>query len=710
MSLKGRIYFIVALLIAVALAIGVVGILAMNRIYKAMEYEANITERVSALKDIRFQMQNVLISVREMVISEDATEMAREKSSVDNLVTTIIDPALRELQVEPKDADSLRRLQDLWAKHKEIVQRIYENTYANTSSYATRLATGDSLRYWLYFEAPLRKIYDIGLASDTPEGQQLAMTALQTIEALKSVQLQEKLMVLDDDPANVEKASDFGRAEVNRYAQLLNQIERMLTNPKISDADLKTYSDQIMAGIRGKFKYAGDGTATYEKGVFTVPENYINPQFPEASRLYWSDIKPERGPGFDFYDIIYKLARQDSNAEAFRILLEECNPTRRAETQVIGDIVASGEQLLSGAIDEAQKDYTTAWMTLLTVGAIGLLIGIIASVIAVNRINRQLSHTINELSGRSGDVERIASQLATGSDALAQGANEQASALEETSSALEEMASMTRQNADNAGKTSSTMDNTLKLVSDGSDTVETVTAAMAEISDSAEKISNIIKTIEEIAFQTNLLALNAAVEAARAGEAGKGFAVVADEVRNLAQRSAQSAKDTSELIQATVERIRNGSQNVERLATGFKDIEDASQGVGRLVNQISAATNEQAQGVDQVNTAVAQMDKVTQTNAATAEESASAASELSDQSANLNALIHGLASLVYGGRSGDTAIRRGAHTERPKPAARQQPPRRPLSLTRRDDAGASEKRIMRPDAVIPLDGDEFGDF
>jgi methyl-accepting chemotaxis protein len=239
-----------------------------------------------------------------------------------------------------------------------------------------------------------------------------------------------------------------------------------------------------------------------------------------------------------------------------------------------------------------------------------------------------------------------------------------------------------------------------------------MTKAMEELSASAEKVGAIIKTIEGIAFQTNLLALNAAVEAARAGEAGKGFAVVADEVRNLAQRSAQAARDTATLIEGTVARVRNGSEIATALDADFKEIESGAKDVGRLIAEITSATNEQAQGVDQVNTAVAQMDKVTQQNAANAEESASASEELSAQAETLKEMVDSLVALVTGSRKSTTAeVHAAVAPRQAKSFARRAPGRTPTSVARLPAPSAPPK-VMKPNEVIPLDGpgDDFKDF
>src|SRR5208337_4378558 len=186
-------------------------------------------------------------------------------------------------------------------------------------------------------------------------------------------------------------------------------------------------------------------------------------------------------------------------------------------------------------------------------------------------------------------------------------------------------------------------------------TMQNLTVSMNEISQAGEETSKIIKTIDEIAFQTNLLALNAAVEAARAGEAGAGFAVVADEVRNLAMRAAEAAKNTADLIEGTVKKIKEGSEVVQKTNTEFSEVQTSSARMGELVGEISAASVEQAQGIEQISKAVTEMDKVVQANSANAEESASASEEMSAQAEQMKQFVGELATMV-GGANGHSTI------------------------------------------------------
>ncbi len=267
----------------------------------------------------------------------------------------------------------------------------------------------------------------------------------------------------------------------------------------------------------------------------------------------------------------------------------------------------------------------------------------------VKQLVAALTGIIRQLTASSDHVLSAANQISSASQSLAQGATEQAAGLEETSSSLEEMSSMTRQNADHAQKAKDLVGTAHAAAAGGTESMRRMSAAIDDIQQSSGETAKIIKVIDEIAFQTNLLALNAAVEAARAGDAGKGFAVVAEEVRNLARRSAEAAKNTAMMIENSVANARNSvgisdevGKALTAIATGIGDV------AGR-VEEIAAASTQQAQGIDQINSAVAQLDQVTQTNAANAEESASASEELNAQATELNGIVVQLVRLVEGG-------------------------------------------------------------
>jgi methyl-accepting chemotaxis protein len=278
----------------------------------------------------------------------------------------------------------------------------------------------------------------------------------------------------------------------------------------------------------------------------------------------------------------------------------------------------------------------------------GLAIMALILYLIVRTITRPLDRVVVGLDSGADHVRAAASQLSSSSQSLTEGSSAQAASIEETSASLEEMASMTKQNAENANQANRLMAGTKEIVSHTNQTMEKLTTSMGEISKASEETSKIIKTIDEIAFQTNLLALNAAVEAARAGEAGAGFAVVADEVRNLAMRAAEAAKNTAHLIEGTVKRVKEGSELVEKTDKEFREVAESVGKSGELIGEISAASQEQAQGIEQVNRAVSEMDKVVQQNASSAEESASASEDMNAQAERMKDYVGELRSMIDG--------------------------------------------------------------
>lgn len=281
---------------------------------------------------------------------------------------------------------------------------------------------------------------------------------------------------------------------------------------------------------------------------------------------------------------------------------------------------------------------------------IGIAVALVILVVwfIVHNLNKRLHHLATTLGESSHQVASAASEISAASQSLAEGASEQAASLQETSASLEEISSMIRSNAGNTQKANELAKQARDCAEVGAKDMNDMSGAMQAIKASSDDIAKIIKTIDEIAFQTNILALNAAVEAARAGEAGMGFAVVADEVRNLAQRSAQAAKETSAKIEGAITRTAQGVDISAKVAKTLEDIVTRARQVDELVAEIASASREQSQGITQVNSAVGQMDKVTQNNASAAEQSASAAEELSTQANAMKDSIAEMLQLVNG--------------------------------------------------------------
>ncbi|MBM3811471.1 MAG: hypothetical protein FJW20_07525 [Acidimicrobiia bacterium] len=341
-----------------------------------------------------------------------------------------------------------------------------------------------------------------------------------------------------------------------------------------------------------------------------------------------------------------------------------------------------------------------------------LLGGSAAAFFLIRSTNRSLRAVVAELNSSADQVSSAASAVSESGQSLAQGASQQAASLEQTSTSCQEVTSMTQRNSDNAKSAAFNMNQVDKCVGTANRTLGEMVTAMSEITAASDKISHIIKVIDEIAFQTNILALNAAVEAARAGEAGMGFAVVAGEVRNLAQRSAQAAKDTASMIEESIAKSGEGSRKLHEVNSSIQEITDSATNVKKLVDEVNLSSQEQARGIDQISQAILQMEQVTHNNAASAEESASASHELSAQAGALRTIVAKLRVMVDGGRSVNDS----------HPKRRPAPPMTSSLATLHSALGPTKPPVTRKPAPsmarvsfntaqdsIPLD-DDFKDF
>ncbi|MFW6331787.1 MAG: cache domain-containing protein [Thermodesulfobacteriota bacterium] len=309
-----------------------------------------------------------------------------------------------------------------------------------------------------------------------------------------------------------------------------------------------------------------------------------------------------------------------------------------------GWIVGSGVY-----IDDIEKEIASLLNIIIGVIVVVAFFGMLLSIVMTRSITRPIHGIIQSLTSSADGLASTAAQMASSGNSLSEGASEQAASIEEISSSLEEMASMTKRNAENAVHADRLMENANRIVQKVDASVGDLKMSMEEISRSSGETQKIIKTIDEIAFQTNLLALNAAVEAARAGAAGAGFAVVADEVRNLAIRAADAAKNTSALIEGTTRRVQDGSALMMQTQEEFREMTISTKKVGELLAEIAAASGEQDAGLQHINTAMSEMDKVVQRNAVNAEESASASVEMNGQAEEMRTIVLSLVALIEGG-------------------------------------------------------------
>jgi methyl-accepting chemotaxis protein len=409
-----------------------------------------------------------------------------------------------------------------------------------------------------------------------------------------------------------------------------------------------------------------------------------------------------------FEQKLLPLLESNGADEQISAIDAEIDPHKVAITENLLHITESIQNdALAGdrAFDAVRKALVALSIVLSLVGILGasaLAFGVTRS------ITTGLRRVIDGLTAGSQQTASAAGQVSSASIALADGASRQAAAIEETSSSMEEMAAMTRQNAANAAKANALASQAKNSADRGVGAMQRMNTAIDDIKKSSDSTARIIKTIDEIAFQTNLLALNAAVEAARAGEAGKGFAVVAEEVRNLAQRSAEAARNTTQMIEESVKNADSGVAITREVGAALAEISSAAAEVNELVAGIAKASNEQAEGNAQINTAIGHMDHITQANAANAEQTASASEELTSQAEELTAMVRELESMVGGGNvgQGQQPKRAAAPARKAAPTA-QTRTRAPAPKAAAPARKAAPARPRKVDHVIAFDDDDL---
>ncbi len=636
LRLSTRIFLNLLILAVVAVLIAAVGLYAMWRTSRSIGEMTEITvPKAITASELSNSLANCRTLRRDLMLERNLSqrEATKEKIEAEEAHLRRLFGALQAFpSTNPEEGRAVSSLSGLIDRFSADNQAITEWSLKNSQQEAIRQSLGPSAAAYGAAAAVLDQLGEELARSDAFAATAAAADVAGMKTVLNRLQRYEKDAILDpNDSAIVEHQSKA----------------------------LKEFSDhRPLAAKIGEAKKLPRAIRT------------IAARFPDLYAKAESESKKALDQAVNNFD-----------EKAFAFAAAEGATTARAVDEAAAAVKQAAEKGFRDDAHEVAADSRAAVILVVVVTLIGLIVAGLFTWKNVRGITRGLNDIINKLADSSERVNGAAGAITSTSNSLASGATSQAESLGRTSSTLEEMASVTRQNAESAKQTSAVTVDTSGLINIGAGEVENMTRAMGEINDSAEKIRDIIKTIEGIAFQTNLLALNAAVEAARAGEAGKGFAVVADEVRSLAGRSAQAARDTTSLIQGTIERIERGNAIAATLDASFKQIEDGSKQMEKLVKDIAKATEEQAAGVDHVNTDMAKMDKVTQENAATAEESAAASQELSELSVDLRGLVERLVELVGGAGAAKNQYRGGM--------------------------GKRTAKTLKPDHIIAMDGGDF---
>ena len=388
-------------------------------------------------------------------------------------------------------------------------------------------------------------------------------------------------------------------------------------------------------------------------------------------------------------------ADASKHAGEYRKIIDGFNKTLDTVIQPINEAVACLKEMAMGNLDsEVTGDYKGDHAIIKN---------------ALNKTLKAINETMGQITIAIEQVNTGAWQVADSSQSLSQGAAESASTMEQLTSSMSEINSQTRQNADNAMQANQLATQARGIAEKGNEQMAQMVKAMSDINESAANISKIIKAIDEIAFQTNILALNAAVEAARAGKHGKGFTVVAEEVRNLAQRSAKAAKETAEMIEGSIEKTEVGAKIAEETSKALEEIVLGTAKVTDLIGEIASASKEQAVGIGQINEGLNRVDQVTQQNSAGSEELAAASEEMSSQAAMVKQML-GKFKLSFTGTPAVVATAK-PHTAQSRPVQKKIPDNKdkPVNTSALEIAAAMDIGL-KPQDIISLNDGEFGNF
>jgi len=552
--------------------------------------------------------------------------------------------------------------------HDEIEKEI-NNCIAAFDMYITMIAIGtesDSFK-----NSPAGKLYaQKGLAITVPRGSGNMLQIANELQSYKADFLKRAQSLIETHKKRMQYSFTFNGvrydvpgflyAAKSKCRDVLKQLEGVFElGVEVSPDDLdpaksmfgswypafKTEDNELTGAL--------EGVQLHHEKFYAAAKQVLSAEKDKKTELFETAKRIMDQIDYEIlHPILYsegKIAEAEQQEQAG---IKELFETSRKITRALDQLNKIADTEFAEAVENSRKEYfrinSTAGviMTAIVIATIAIVI-IFGGLLSLSII-KPLNMAINGLGEVSGQVHSVSEQVALSSRDLAQGSSEQAASLEETSSSLEEMSTITWENSRKSTLADKLMAESGQVSTMANDSMNELVKSMDDILRASDQTFKIIKTIDEIAFQTNLLALNAAVEAARAGESGRGFSVVAEEVRNLARRSTEAVRQTTALIEDTSRSVKTGAGIATRTNQAFSQMSELALKVGRLVNEIASASGQQSTGIEQINKAVNEMNKCVQTNAASSEQSAAASQEMSNLSQSMRTLVEDLAELAEG--------------------------------------------------------------
>ena len=476
-----------------------------------------------------------------------------------------------------------------------------------------------------------------------------------------------------------------------------------------------TRGELVFAGDRETLERLKNETAEARSKLDQAMKSLENLMLTPTEKALLESYNGIRSQSKSVNNQVAELIASGKTAEAEDLLDAQADPLMRESLNKLEELIKVADENNDVESRATTKTFATAFQVLIVLAVVGILLGFAGTSFITQSIARPMNSMATRIGESAGQVAAASHQLSASASQLSQGSAEQAAAIEETSSTLQESASMMAQNSTNTKQAADLSEKAKESANKGSAEMKQMMESIQEIKKSSDQIAKIIKVIDDIAFQTNILALNAAIEAARAGEAGMGFAVVAEEVRNLAGRSAQAAKDTTAIIEANIQLSGNGVAVAGKVQDSLNEITLQSKKVSELMGEIAAASQEQVQGIEQVNISMSQVESVTQQNAANAEESASAAEALNAQAESMKQIVRELSELVNGSTAAMKAemeqtgkpLRHLTHSNQGMKTIGKVPQDQTKFRGEHSNGLLQDKstRVVSPEEVIPLEKD-----